>query len=100
MGMRSVRRHLGDKFNEGARLLWVRMTAKRWTQADVIRRIRETTGRNASGPLSRFLYGESLPSLEWAIAIEDAVGIKVRSWTQAPTAPFVPPAVEAESARV
>ena len=63
------------------------MAEHRLTQADVRARV----GVQA-GTVTRWLYGDKVPSLESAMAIENAFGIDPRRWIERPLAPFIPPA--------
>ena len=78
---------LGPHFSEGARLLWAAIQERRLSQADV--RVRVGV---QPGTVTRWLYGDKIPSLESAMAIEDAFGIAARRWLEGPAAVFVPPA--------
>ncbi len=78
---------LGESFSEAARQLWLYIVAQGLSQADLCRRI----GCKRS-QLSRWLYGDGRPGVQWASRIEDLTGIAMRLWTLAPAEEFKPPA--------
>lgn len=82
------RRAVGPKFNEGARLLWLALAKDKESINDV----EEKTG-SASGTGSRWLYGDTKPMTPARFEIESLWGVPVRSWDDAPTEPFVVPAL-------
>ncbi len=96
---RSYRQTLGDRFSEGARLLWLKMQAKGWSQADVRAKLAALTPKTSL--LSRWLYGDQRPGVEWAFLLQRATGIEASLWSKDATDTFVPPAarVQPESLR-
>jgi transcriptional regulator with XRE-family HTH domain len=82
-----TRTTLGRFFNEGARLLWLALEARGWSQADLRRALGVPPGAH-----SRWLYGDRRPGRQMAQRIYTAVGIPVTAWDEAPTCPFELPA--------
>lgn len=81
---------LGERFSEGARLLWKVLDDKRCSQLQLQRELGEH-----AGVVNRLLYGDRLPSLETAVRIEALYGIPVNAWNEAPKKKFMPPAAKA-----
>jgi hypothetical protein len=93
MGIATTRTHLGEQFSEGARLLWLAMEERGWSQGQVAKAIEAK-----SGVVPRWLYGDTKPSWDWAVVLRDTFRIPLEAWTIAPTVEFVPPAArEVES---
>ena len=87
---RPHRETIGDEFSEGARLLWVEMDRRAWTQADLRRAL-----DLRPGALTRILYGEYKASLAFATKCSEVLGIDIGKWLLKPAKPFVPPAARA-----
>lgn len=85
MRRRCNRRHLGKRFSEGARLLWLAMGET--SQAEFQRGL-----GLAPGMLANYLYGERRAGREVAVLFQQRLGIPIESWSQASTVDFVPPA--------
>ncbi len=80
------RRHLGENFSEGARRLWAVVDNREITQAGL------TAALGARpGVVSRWLYGDRRPSIEWAAKIERLFRIPARLWAEPATEAFEPP---------
>ena len=87
MGIEVTRLTLGPRFSEGARLLWLVLAERAWSQGEAARAI----GAKA-GVVPRWLYGDTRPSWDWASKLRDLFGIPLESWTLPPSIPFVAPA--------
>jgi transcriptional regulator with XRE-family HTH domain len=88
MPIETHRRHLGEQWNEGARLLWVAMRDRGLNQAEVRKLLRGRDGEELSeGAVSRWLYGERRPSLDLAVQIEERFGVPVAAWRRDPDGP-------------
>lgn len=91
------RRDLGDQFNEGARLLWLALRERDWSQWELCKHL---TGRDGEtlgpGIVCRWLYGDRRPSLRMAVELRDLLGIAIETWHAEPSEPFTPPALEDE----
>lgn len=85
---RTFRTRIGPEFNEGARRLWTIIA--RSSQAAVTRRIACRPGQ-----LTKWVYGDRRPSVEWAARIERELRIPARLWGEPSAMPFVPPAATA-----
>lgn len=96
MASETTRRHLGEQWNEGARLLWVAMRDRGLNQSDVRKLLRGRDGEELSdGAVSRWLYGERRPSLDLAIQLEEQLAVPMATWRREASGP--PPfEVEAE----
>lgn len=85
--MRNYRRHLGPRFTEGARLLWLELE-------------RRDTGVTAAAgllgcgtsSLTRALYGENVPGVDLLADVTRVFGVPIGAWAEKPSAPFIPPA--------
>ena len=91
MAIVATRTHLGSQFSEGARLLWVAMESRGWSQGQLTKAVAARPG-----VVPRWLYGDTKPSWDWAKKISGLFGIALEAWTLEPTAPFVPPAAREE----
>lgn len=87
MAIGSSRTELGDRFSEGARLLWCVLSDRGWSQGELTRAIGAKPG-----VVPRWLYGDTKPGWTWATKLRDMFGITFETWTVEPTLPFVPPA--------
>jgi transcriptional regulator with XRE-family HTH domain len=89
------RLELGDQFNEGARLLWLALKEREWSQWELRKHL---TGRDdeplSPGVVSRWLYGDRRPSLRMAIQIRDLLEVPIEAWHADATEVFTPPAGE------
>lgn len=87
--MRFWRRTLGDAFSEGSRRLWA--------AADELGGVEATAAKlgTQGNQLSKWLYGDRRPSIEWAVRIQDILGIPAVEWARPATASFIPPAARA-----
>lgn len=86
MSRRLTRKHLGDKFCEGARLLWMVIIRRRLTFRDA----GDLAGL-AEGVINRFLYGDRLPGRETAETLWRVYEVPFSSWSQRPRATFQVP---------
>lgn len=87
---RKYRTHLGPKFSEGARLLWVAL-------GNTPRGEFESALGWAPGMLSNLLYGERGAGRRTATLLLERHGIPLDAWDRPPSVEFVPPALrEAE----
>lgn len=93
MAIPTTRRALGPHFSEGARLLWLAMESRGWTQGQLRKELDVASGR-----VSRWLYGDLRPSLTIAIVVAAKLGIPAETWTQAPREPFIVPAARSHAA--
>lgn len=91
--MKQFRTNFGPRFSEGARLAWLGMQRRGWSQS-VLQEKLHCTG----GLVTRWLYGDRVPSVRWATEIERLLGVRVAKWAEPASVAFVLPAV-AESAR-
>ncbi len=73
------RTKMGARFSEGAHLLSVVFEASGISQ----RQFGELIGADAS-MISRWMYGDSKPSVEWATVIQARLGIPIATWSAAP----------------
>lgn len=87
MGRRLSRVDLGDRFSEGARLLWARLEHLHHSHADAARLLSVHPTR-----VHRIMYGLRLPSPQFMTAAQDAYGVPADSWGRPASAPFEPPA--------
>jgi hypothetical protein len=98
---RTSRRHLGPRFSEGARQLWiVAIFERRLTQEGIrlalgksgtfARGAPERSG-TARGVVVRWLYGDQRAELDQAVMIEEVFGIPCKAWTLPAAEPFVVP---------
>lgn len=87
MGIAATRTKLGDHFSEGARLLWLAMESRGWSQGQVAKAIEAK-----SGVVPRWLFGDTKPSWDWAVILRDTFEIPLEAWTLPPTQEFIPPA--------
>jgi hypothetical protein len=77
------RARIGRHFNEGARLLWLRIARESLSIEDIGR-----VGRWARGTVHHWLYGDRRPNLSSALVLERAFGVPVTAWSKAPRRPF------------
>lgn len=89
--MRTHRRHVADRFSEGARLLWAVLDKRGWTQQQLATHLEAS-----KGTLSNWLYGTRLPGLQARMTIQLKLRIGWKSWDQPPTVTFVPPGAAAD----
>lgn len=87
MAIATTRTELGESFSEGARLLWLAMQERGWSQGQLTKALEAKPGM-----VSRWLYGDTKPGWDWAEKIREVVGIAFDAWAMKPTASFVPPA--------
>lgn len=88
------RTRLGKKFSEGARRLWLLLAERQWSPMDLANAITaasEPKKANRSALVSRWLYGERRPGLEYALLIQRLFGIDPALWRESPAEPFTPP---------
>lgn len=79
------RSQVGDRFTEGARLLWLVLEGNQWTLAAL------AEAADVSKPtLFRYLYGDREMRLGTAQRLEVLTGVPAASWAQPPTEPFAP----------
>ncbi|HEY1956736.1 MAG TPA: hypothetical protein VGH28_14045 [Polyangiaceae bacterium] len=77
------RASVGPQFNEGSRLLWVRLREMKLSffagakRADIDRT-----------QFYRFAYGDRVPSMADGAKMRDAFNIAIDAWSQKPTASF------------
>ncbi len=67
--------HRTGRYTEGAKALWVRLSELGWSQYVLQQKIGAPTGM-----VSRWLYGERVPTAKWVSAIEAATGVPSRLW--------------------
>ena len=84
-----TRSSLGEKFSEGARLMWAILEKRDWDQATCEREL-----SLPKGYANRLLYGDRRPGLEMALRIEELTKIPARSWLINPKKAFELPARE------
>lgn len=77
------RRQLGERFSEGARLLWIAMRRDRLSQET----LRTELGR-ARGVIGHWLRGDRLPDGASRGKLFERFGIKPQAWEQKPKKPF------------
>ena len=77
MQRRLSRPKRGKYFSEGARLLWLAIEARSWTQTELAMRL-----GTSSGQVSQWLYGGRRASLKWAVVIRDVLDIPLAAWNQ------------------
>ena len=90
------RQHLGPRFSEGARQMWIRIGKLGMTPSDFARKAEETTG--TPWPLSkvfRYLWGDRCPDRVPASTIHAILGIEPQDFDRAPKRAFTPPAARA-----
>lgn len=87
--MRHHRKRLGDKFSEGARLLWVALGTR--TIAEVERSLKWPRGK-----LSNLLYGERGAGRKTSTTLYHEHGIPIEAWDLPPSTTFIPPAAREE----
>lgn len=81
----SRRTNLGPQFSEGARQLWLALARLGWSQT----KARANLGV-AAGMLSRWLFGDRKPDIDWANKIQVLFGVEQRLWSEPPAEPFEP----------
>ena len=69
---------LGDRFNEGARLLWKVLERGDWT-VDTL----AASAGISKATLFRCLYGDRVATLKMAVAMQQIVEIPAAAWTTA-----------------
>lgn len=77
------RRQLGERFSEGARLLWIAMRKHGLSQES----LRRDLGR-ARGVIGHWLRGDRLPDGASRGRLFERFAIKPQAWEQKPTKPF------------
>lgn len=81
--MSLARASVGPQFNEGSRLLWLRLREQR---------LSFFAGAKRAGidrtQFYRFAHGDRVPSVADGAKMRDAFGIALDAWSQTPTAPF------------
>jgi transcriptional regulator with XRE-family HTH domain len=87
MGIPTTRTKLGPHFSEGARLVWMEIERRGWTQGQLRKELKVATGR-----VSRWLYGDIRVSLSVALLFQKTLHVPAEAWTLAPTVEFVVPA--------
>lgn len=88
MGDLAHRVNVGEKFSEGARLLWLGLEASGWSREELRKALNVS-----SGGVSRWLYGDRRPCHAQALRLQELFEIPVATWRCAPREPFVPPAL-------
>lgn len=83
----------GKYFSEGARLMWLALESKGWSQTELAGRLGTSTGQ-----VSQWLYGGRRASLKWAVAIRDVLDIPLAAWNQAAPADHAIPSIVSRSA--
>jgi transcriptional regulator with XRE-family HTH domain len=90
--MRNYRRHLGPRFTEGGRLLWLVLE-----QRGVGVTAAATMLGCSTSSLTRALYGENVPGVDLLADVTRVFGVPIGAWAEKPTEAFIPPAArEAE----
>lgn len=79
------RAHTGDRFNEGARQLWLALKKRGFLPVDAVR----ATGLAAS-TINRYLYGDQRPGRSEAAILHREFGIGAELWDAAPRVAFAP----------
>jgi hypothetical protein len=87
MARHAVRTELGGSFSEGARQLWLRVQS----EFDGKQVALAAALKADPGLVSRWLYGDRMPSLTWSVRIHEQMGIAPAEWGRAPAAPFLLP---------
>lgn len=87
--MRHYRRHLGPRFSEGARLLWIAM-------GDMPPAEFERSLGWSRGILSNYLYGERRAGRAASLLLFERHAIPIGAWSKAPSVAFVPPAARVQ----
>lgn len=89
--MRSFRRDTGRSFSEGARLLWLALSARGYDRKAVAQMV------GVSAPvLHHWLYGTRRPSWPARMVLRRKLRIPLQTWDQPPTEEFVLPAAAAD----
>lgn len=88
-----TRTGVGPHFGEAARLLWIELFTRGWSQSFAAQSL-----GIARGFFSRILYGDQKAGRELALRIEARLGIAPALWDAPPREPFVLPAVAQEEA--
>lgn len=83
MKQRLSRPAKGRYFSEGARLMWLALEARGWSQTELAVKL-----GTSSGQVSQWLYGGRRASLKWAVVIRDVLDIPLAAWNQAPPADY------------
>jgi hypothetical protein len=84
--MWNSRSHLGPKFNEGARQLWLALQRVGWTQG----RLQREVGA-CPGSVSHWLFGERVPGRAASMNIKRLFDIDPMVWDLPPAEPFTVP---------
>lgn len=96
------RTELGPYFSEGARLAWLALDKRGWSQADLQRRLKGRARPDGTslplrpGVVSRWLYGDRRPSTDALVQLEHVLGVPVTAWLRPPLRKFSPPHAEAK----
>jgi transcriptional regulator with XRE-family HTH domain len=91
--MRNHRKVLGDRFNEGARLLWLAIQAKSLSHASAAKVLGWSRAT-----ISRVIYGDVVPGIGLLADVKREFKVPLDAWALAPTREFVPPALVEEEA--
>lgn len=86
------RKLIGDRFSEGARLLWQELARRNLSHAGAAKALGWERAT-----ISRVLYGDVVPGIGLLADVKKVFGIAPEAWAESPTVEFVPPALrEAE----
>lgn len=88
--MQGYRTRLGEKFSEGARLMWLKLAEKKWNVEDLARECGW-----ARGVGYRYLWGDRRPEFAQGKTIERVLGIHPDLFHAAPKRRFNPAAARA-----
>lgn len=80
-----VRKRLGPEFSEAARQLWLKIAELGWSLEELRKALKV-----GKGVVSRWLYGDCLPSIMHVVAIQKLFGIDPKLWVDAPAEKFNP----------
>jgi hypothetical protein len=87
--IKPYRQTCGKHWNEGARLSWMALRAKGWSQAELNRRLADDPEAGShSGYANRILYGDQRPGLRIALLIQTLLGVPAPAWHQPAKADF------------
>lgn len=87
----SVRRHFGEHWNEGSRLLWLALAAREEGPENVTAAL-----GCARGMSTKWLYGDQRPSAKIRGQLDSLYGVPWSSWDSASSEAFVLPAMREE----
>ena len=87
MQRRLSRPEKGKYFSDGARLMWLAIEARGWSQTELAAKL-----GTSSGQVSQWLYGGRRASLKWAVQMRDVLDIPLGAWNQAAPEGFEFPA--------